>query len=407
MEKIQIFIEDMIVACGITGDSVSVICHIILVIIAILLAALSGFICRKLVVPLLLKLTARTEVKWDDVIFSEGVLLSASNIVPAVVIWQLLPWTFFEYPVVREALARLTAVYITVMSVRTAIKFIDTFKLLETGKRTARQQYLYSICGVLKILMIFIAVIVVIAIIIDKNPSTLFAGLGAASAILMLAFQDTIKGLVAGIRLTNNDMLHIGDWITVPSAGANGKVEEITLTMVKVRNFDNTIITLSPQTLVDGSFQNWLGMEQGEGRKQTRKVYFDFHSLKVDESGEANITRFRHDMEKWLKENPKVIGEKNPLVKLADNTQASGCCVEFIFWLKAKDALNYEHDTSDIMEYIFAKATYYDLLIYQPTTDYYRNYWEEQNRNNAATTGALGMKTPGLMPEAPVPPRAA
>ena len=214
--------------------------------------------------------------------------------------------------------------------------------------------------------MIFIAVIVVIAIAVDKDPSTLFAGLGAASAILMLAFQDTIKGLVAGIRLTNNDMLHIGDWITVPSAGANGRVEEITLTMVKVRNFDNTVVTLSPQALVDGSFQNWIGMEQGEGRKQSRKVFFDFHSLKVDENGEVNISRFRHDMEKWLKDNPRVVGEKSPLVKLVDNTLASGCCVEFIFWLKAKDALNYEHDTSDIMEYIFAKAADYDLQIYQP-----------------------------------------
>ena len=81
----------------------------------------------------------------------------------------------------------------------------------------------------MKIIVIFVAVIVVVAIIIDKDPTTLFAGLGAASAILMLAFQDTIKGLVAGIRLTNNDMIHIGDWVTVPTAGANGRVEEISL----------------------------------------------------------------------------------------------------------------------------------------------------------------------------------
>ena len=366
MERIQIFVEQMVVAIGVTGDGIAVVSHVILVVIAVLLAALAGIMCRKLIVPLLLKLTSRTEARWDDVVFSERVLVSACSIVPAIVIWQLLPWTFFDYPLMREVLARLTAIYITVMSVRTAIVFIDSFKQLENGKRTARQQYLYSLCGVLKILMIFIAVIVVIAIAVDKDPSTLFAGLGAASAILMLAFQDTIKGLVAGIRLTNNDMLHIGDWITVPSAGANGKVEEITLTMVKVRNFDNTVVTLSPQALVDGSFQNWIGMEQGEGRKQSRKVFFDFHSLKVDENGEVNISRFRHDMEKWLKDNPRVVGEKSPLVKLVDNTLASGCCVEFIFWLKAKDALNYEHDTSDIMEYIFAKAADYDLQIYQP-----------------------------------------
>ena len=382
MEDIQIFVERMVAACGITGDAVGLITHAALILIVILLAAGTGLLCRRLIVPLLTKVTSKTEARWDDVIFNERVLLSACSIVPAIVVWQLLPWTFYDYPVMRELLKRLTAIYITVMSVRTVIVFIDSFKQLENGKRTARQQYLYSLCGVLKIVMIFVAVIMVVAIIVDKDPSTLFAGLGAASAILMLAFQDTIKGLVAGIRLTNNDMLHIGDWITVPSAGANGRVEEITLTMVKVRNFDNTIVTLSPQALVDGSFQNWLGMEEGEGRRQTRKVYFDFRSLRTEnpdnpenpENPEnpgkqpttTNITRFRHDIEEWLRENPKVVSDKTILAKQSETLQASGCCVEIVFWLKAKDALTYEHDTSDIMEYIYAKANDYGLRIYQP-----------------------------------------
>ena len=188
--------------------------------------------------------------------------------------------------------------------------------------------------------------------------------LGAASAILMLAFQDTIKGLVAGIRLTNNDMVHVGDWITVASAGVNGRVEDISLTTVKVRNFDNTIVTVSPQTLVDGSFQNWLGMEQNEGRKQTRQIYFDFRSIHLDDDGVANITKFRQHIEQWLRENPKVVAEKNPLVRQADATQG-GCCLEFTFWLYAQVWADFEHDTADIMEYIFAASAEYGLTIYQ------------------------------------------
>ena len=246
MEKIQIFVEQLLVSMGVSGDTVNFITHTILVIIAFLLAAIVGWVCRGILVPVLLKLTSKTDAKWDDVIFNKKVLLTACSIVPAIVIWQLLPWTFYDFPTIREVLRRLTEIYITVMSVRTAIVFIDSFKQLENGPRSARQQYLYSLCGVLKIIMIFIAVIVVVAIVLDKDPSTLFAGLGAASPILMLAFQDTIKGLVAGIRLTTNDMVHIGDWITVPSAGANGRVEEISLTTVKIRNFDNTIVTVTP-----------------------------------------------------------------------------------------------------------------------------------------------------------------
>ncbi len=371
MEGIRVYLEQAIGMMGVGGDYVPMVRYGILVILAFALAWLAGWVCRRFLVPVVLKITRRTDAKWDDVLFSRRVLLSASHIVPAVVVWTLLPLVFYEYPRVEDIVGRLTAIFFTVMAVRTVIVFIDSFKLLESGTRSSRQQYLYSICGVLKILMIFISAIVVIAIIINKNPTTLFAGLGAASAILMLAFQDTIKGLVAGIRLTANDMLHIGDWITEPKSGANGKVEEITLTMVKVRNFDNTVITLSPQALVDGSFQNWQGMMESEGRKQVKRVYFDFRSIVVERPDDesvptTNITRFRHHIEQWLSQNPKVVGAKSPLVKQADTPQASGCCLEFMFWLKAKDALTYEHDTSDIMEYIYGAAPEFGLAIYQP-----------------------------------------
>lgn len=364
METIKTSLEQMISLTGLTGDYVPMVRYAILVIVAFLLAWLAGWLCRRLFVPLLTKVTRKTDVKWDDVIFSEKVLVSACRIIPAVVIWGLLPLVFFEYPKVAEVVGRLTAIYFTIMMVRTIIVFIDGFKQLEHGPRSAKQQYVYSICGVLKILMIFIAAIVVISIIVDKDPSTLLAGLGAASAILMLAFQDTIKGLVAGIRLASNDMLHIGDWITVPASGANGKVEEISLTTVKVRNFDNTIVTVSPQALVDGSFQNWQGMLDNEGRKQVRQVYFDFRSLKVDDDGMANITKFREHIEDWLKKNEKVVAEKPVLVRQAEAAQA-GCCVEFMFWLKAQNAIDYEHDTSEVMEYVFAKSADYGLRIYQ------------------------------------------
>lgn len=364
MEAIKTILERLIGLTGLTGDYVPMVRYMILVVVAFLLAWLAGWLCRRILVPLLTKVTRKTEAKWDDVIFSEKVLASACRIIPAIVIWALLPLVFFEYPKVAEVVGRLTAIYFTVMMVRTIIVFIDSFKLLEHEPRSSKRQYIYSICGVLKILMIFIAAIVVVAIIVDKDPSTLLAGLGAASAILMLAFQDTIKGLVAGIRLASNNMLHIGDWITVPAAGANGRVEEISLTTVKVRNFDNTIVTVSPQALVDGSFQNWQGMLENEGRKQVRQVYFDFRSLKVDNDGVANITKYRQHIEAWLKQHPKVVAERPVLVRQAEASQA-GCCMEFMFWLKAQNILDYEHDTSDIMEYVYAKASDYDLRIYQ------------------------------------------
>lgn len=287
MEEIRRFVDEMITWAGITGDYVPMLRHILLTIIAVLLAMLSDFLCRKILVPLISKITEKTEISWDDVLLNKKVLTSACHIVPAVVIWSLMPLIYLEYPIFKEILERATGIYIVVMSVRTALVFIGSFKGLENSeeRRSSAQQYFHTFCGVLRILMLFVAGVVVVAILLGKNPMTLFAGLGATSAVLMLVFKDTILGLAAGVRLTSNDMLHKGDWITVKSVDANGIVEEMSLTTVKVRNFDNTIVTISPATLVNGSFQNWIGMQKSGGRRVKRVVYFDFRSVRlVDEA---------------------------------------------------------------------------------------------------------------------------
>ena len=292
MEEIRKFVDSMITWAGITGDYVPMLRHILLTITAVLLAMLSDFLCRKILVPLISKITEKTEVSWDDVLLNRKVLTSACHIVPAVVIWSLMPLIYLEYPIFKEILERATGIYIVVMSVRTALVFIGSFKGLENSeeRRSSAQQYFHTFCGVLRILMLFVAGVVVVAILLGKNPMTLFAGLGATSAVLMLVFKDTILGLAAGVRLTSNDMLHKGDWITVKSVDANGIVEEMSLTTVKVRNFDNTIVTISPATLVNGSFQNWIGMQKSGGRRVQRKVYFDFRSIRlVDEELRARL----------------------------------------------------------------------------------------------------------------------
>ena len=292
MEEIRKFVEDLIQMAGVTGGAVPVVRHILLTITAILLAMLSDLLCRRLLVPIIMKVTDKTEVTWDDVLFNKKVLTSACHIVPAVVIWSLMPLVYLEYPIFKEILERATGIYIVVMSVRTALVFIGSFKGLESSeeRRSSAQQYFHTFCSVLRILMLFVAGVVVVAILLGKNPLTLFAGLGATSAVLMLVFKDTILGLAAGVRLTSNDMLHKGDWITVKSVDANGIVEEMSLTTVKVRNFDNTIVTISPATLVNGSFQNWIGMQKSGGRRVQRKVYFDFRSIRlVDEELRARL----------------------------------------------------------------------------------------------------------------------
>ena len=385
MEEIRKLVEEMIGWAGITGGAVPILRHILLTITAVLLAMLSDLLCRKLLVPLITKITEKTEVNWDDILLNKKVLTSACHIVPAVVIWKLMPLVYLEYPIFKEILERATAIYIVVMSVRTATVFIGSFKGLEeeNSRRSSTQQYFHTFCGVLRVLMLFVAGVVVVAIVLGKDPMALFAGLGATSAVLMLVFKDTILGLAAGVRLTSNDMLHKGDWITVKSVDANGIVEEMSLTTVKVRNFDNTIVTVSPTTLVQDSFQNWKGMQQSGGRRVKRMVLFDFHSICVVDDAmkqrlvdggyfsakeltgrQINMTLFRRYMERYIASLKEVNPDMTFMVRQLEAT-STGLPLEFYFFLKEKSWVEYEHQLADIMDNVYAVTPVFGIKIYQ------------------------------------------
>lgn len=386
MEQVRIVVEKLIQMCGITGVAVPVVRYVSLSLAAIFFSWLSYIVAKKLLIPIINRLTARTKATWDDVLLNRDVLLKVCAIVPAIVIYKLLPLVFYEAPFVQEMLNRLTSIYITVASVQLGIAVINSFRNLETTESSSRQQYLQSFCGVLKIVAIFIGVIVVVALVIGKSPMKLFAGLGATSAVLMLVFKDTIEGLVAGIRLTSNDMIRRGDWITVPSTTVDGEVMEMTLTTVKVQNFDNTIVTVSPKTLVDGSFQNWKGMQESDGRRVKRLVYFDFLSIKpatqelkdmCQEKGFltaqemkgdlTNLGLYRKYMENWLKQSPEVNTKLTCMVRQREATN-TGLPIEFYFFLSNKEWIVYEHNLAEIMEWAYTMASEFGLHIYERTS---------------------------------------
>lgn len=383
MDTIKIYVEELIRLCGISGSAVPIVRHALLVLVAVLLAWMAGVLCRRIFVPLIHKLTSRTNNQWDEVLLNDNVLVTACRIIPAIVIWQLLPLVFYQYPAVREVLTRFTAIYIVVMSVRLFITFLTSVTQLELSRSSSVRQYINTFCGVIKILVIFLAVIIVVAILFDKNPMSLIAGLGATSAILMLVFKDTIEGLVAGIRLTSNDMVKRGDWITVPSTPADGIVEEISLTTVKVRNFDNTTVTVPPLTLVNGSFQNWRSMQRGAGRRVKRLLFVDFRSVKIltDEQKNAlavngyfttdelkgeviNVALFRTYIEKYLSSRKEVNEKMTLIVRQIEATQC-GLPLEVLFFIKNDKQINYEHALADIIEHIYAYTNTFGLTIYQ------------------------------------------
>ena len=394
-DNIRLWTEQTALSMGATETGSVYITDALLVIFTLLLSWLAFVVCHRLVVPITMKITEKTNTDWDDVLLNERTLRKACLIVPAIVVWMFIPKIFIRMPDIMMLLERLTSIYITVMSTRLAIEVINSMKMLNSDAQSAHHQYLHTFCGVLKIVVVFLAVIVIVSIVINRNPLTLLAGLGATSAILMLVFKDTISGLVAGIRLTSNDMLHKGDWITVEKAGVNGTVEEITLTTVKVRNFDNTIMTITPQTLVDDSFQNWKPMQEGEGRRVMRRVYFDFHSIRVitpdirqnlisrhyfteEEISNAatvsgsfaarpqqvNLTLFRRWADRYLASHPLVNADMTHMVRQLEATQ-QGLPVEFYFFLREKRWKEYENQKDEILERLYAAVEDFGLSIYQ------------------------------------------
>ncbi len=385
MDQITKYIEELLAYTTLSGGWLSFVTMFALCAVTALVAWLVYMLCIKVVTPLLVRITKHTDMIWDDYLLNPQVLHSACNVVPAIVVWQMLPPLFISNHVIQTLASKATAIYITITVMRLAITFIGSFKLFDSEKdhRTAAQQYFHSFCGVLKIVVLFLGVIVIVAIVINRSPLTLLAGLGATSAVLMLVFKDSITGLVAGIRLTSNNMVSKGDWITVDKLGANGVVEDITLSTVKVRNFDNTIVTLPPQKLIEDSFQNWQGMQQSGGRRVTRMIYIDFHSIGIADdnlkqrlverklinkadmhSNVVNLTLFRNYIEWWIYNNKEVNTDLTFMVRQLQPTN-TGLPIEVYFFLKNKEWKTYEHNLAEIMERIYAFAPEFGLKIYQ------------------------------------------
>ena len=297
----------------------------------LLLAAwLSGAVFRRVVTPLILKVVARTHAVWDDYIFNRHVLGSASHVVPGCVFYLFLPFVFgdeqaLSFPDFHELLLRGTRVYITVTVVRLFCAFFSNVGRLTSQEEDFNSRhYLVGIMQFLKLTVIAIGLVAGVSYAFGQSPLSLIAGLGAVATVFAFIFKDTLLGLVAGIQLSANKMVKPGDWITMPKYDVNGIVEEVSLVTVKIRNFDNTISTLPPYTLVSDSFRNWKGMADGGGRRVKRALYVDINSVRpvtAEQAGRyadsgrlpadtprqatTNLTLFRRYVEHYLTATPR------------------------------------------------------------------------------------------------------
>lgn len=315
------------------------------------------------------------------------------------ILFYLLVWVAFGkgLPLVRT-LHKIDIVYIIIIAIMICNSILLTFLDYYNKSDKHKSRPLKGLVQGLQVLIIFIGGIIIIAVLIDKSPAALLTGLGASAAVLMLIFKDSILGFVAGVQLSQNNMIRLGDWIQMPDGSANGTVEEITLNTVKVRNWDNTLTMIPPYTLISAPFKNWRGMMESGGRRADKCIMMDVNSLEIcsedliadirkafpilnhymktqhigegeDESSEkspdtTNVQLYRAYIEEYLRNHPEVNPALDIIITQKEAT-AYGLPVEVYFFLRDKAWASFERKQSDIFAHLMAVIPDFGLHMYQ------------------------------------------
>lgn len=248
--------------------------------LVILLSALFDFVCQLVFVRSIRRLVEHTRGKWDDMLFSVRVLRNGCHVLSAILLAVILPVVFEDQSEARTIVLRLMQSYVVISVFRLLNALLFAAFHIAASRPAWQHKPIKGLRQTAQGIALLICTILVVSILIDQSPKLLLTGLGASAAIVILIFRDSILGFVSGIQLSANDMLQVGDWISVPKYGADGTVEEVSLTTVKIRNWDNTIVMLPPYLLTSDSFQNWRGMQQSGGRRVMRSVSIDMTSVR-------------------------------------------------------------------------------------------------------------------------------
>ena len=392
------------------GTSVSVADYLdnfAVLLIIILLALALDYICRYILLGAFKKFAKKTTNQLDDLIIEKKIINKGMHIIPSILIFTMLPLAY-PSPADKEILVllqKLCQIYIITVSLLFINSLLNLGVELFHRNDKFKDKPLKGFVQIVQVILFSVGIILLISILINESPSTIFTGIGASAAILMLVFKDTILGFVAGIQLSANDMLRVDDWISMPKYGADGTVIEITLNTVKVKNFDNTISTIPPYALISESFQNWRGMRESPGRRIKRSINLDMNSVKfctpemlekyrkisllagyiddtenklqtynqtnqidntilVNGRRQTNLGVFRAYLQRYLESLPEVNKEMICMVRHLQPTE-KGIPMELYFFSSIKDWVIYETIQADVFDHVLAVIPEFDLQIFQ------------------------------------------
>lgn len=370
-----------------------------LILLGVGLFFLIKFILKKTVYKIIMNSTTQ----YDDLLIKNKVIGRTCLLIPTLIIVAWLPEVLPDFPETCAFLIKMVKIIEIIIFIMILISIVTTLEDIYNTHEMSKLKPVTGLVQVIKIVLYTVGGLAIIAFLLDTKLSTILIGLGTMSAVLMLIFQDTIKGFVGSIQLSANDMLRIGDWIAI--GPADGNVLEINLTTVKVQNWDNTITTIPTYSLVSNPFTNWRGMSESGGRRIARSINIDVNTIRyctpemlekykhyalvkdyiinrqediveynkanhIDTSEimngrqQTNLGIFRAYIKAYLYNNPKLNHNLTIMVRQMQPTEF-GVPLQIYAFSSDKQWVNYEEIQSDIFDHVIAAATMFDLKIYQ------------------------------------------
>lgn len=404
-------IDSLLKKCGLPyNDTIE---EFIYIIIVIGIAFGLGWIVSKIAILITNKMKWFKSASKSGSVLAEKTLLKVSRIIPPIVFLSLIPFAFSSESKIPNIIIRIALIYL-IITIILAINGILNFLWKKYDEVSNTHNHpLKGLPQIAKGLIWLIGIIIIISIMVNKSPLALFTGLGAFAAVVMLVFKDSILGLVAGVQLSQNDMLRVGDWIVVPGTPANGIVADVSLTVVKVKNWDNTLAMLPPYTLVSTSFQNWRAMKES-GLRQINRSYnissksihspspklieklksipllTDYLNIKLSqqENGitentqnsqgavngtiETNLGIFRAYLTLYMLNHPLIANDAIMIVNELEPTP-EGIPIRLYCYTLTTDWVSYESIQSELFEHVALMAPQFELELFQFPTDLDKN----------------------------------
>lgn len=371
---------------------------IIKIAITLGIAVLLYIVARKWLSKLLKKFVGKTKNTWDDILYEQGFFRKLSSLIPPLTGYIILSFIDWHYKFIFYRLIDIWLI-IVVLFILTAL--LNAINRIYESYPISKNRPITFFIQLLKVFLYTVVVITVISVLVNKSPEHLIVGLSAFAAVLLLIFKDSILGFVAGIQLTANRMIRIGDWIQMDKNNANGTVLEVNLYTVKVQNWDMTISTIPTYQLVSESFTNWRGMQESDGRRIMRSINIDIHSVHflthdeiqkfttsaflkdyvdemlkklgninkdkmtiLDERKLTNIGIFRYYMDVWLAANPEININMTHMVRQLQ-PGPTGMPIQIYCFSANKEWVSYEKIQADIFDHIMAVLPEFGLSAFE------------------------------------------